>query len=50
MQDEQMSKASQDDNYRTAINDDNLDDPVWQPSHATNSHFCHKASEYPLQR
>ena len=37
MQDEQMSKASQDDNYHTAIDDDGLDDtiqfgnPVTQP-------------------
>ena len=37
MQDEQMSKASQDDNYHTAIDDDDLDDtiqfgnPVTQP-------------------
>ena len=37
MQDDQMSKASQDDSYHTTIDDDNLDDtiqfgnPVTQP-------------------
>ena len=48
MQDEQVSKASQDDNYHTAIDDDDLDDT----SLATQSfnHFCQEASEYPLQR
>ena len=49
IQDEQMSKASQDDNYCTTIDDDDL---MTQSSLAAQSlnHFCQEASEYPLQR
>ena len=49
MQDEQMSKASQDDNYCTPIDDDDLDDMI-QFGNQVTSHFCPEASEYPLQR
>ena len=44
VQDEQMSKASQEDNYHTAIDDD-LDDTI-----QSLNHFCQQALEYPIQR
>ena len=49
LQDEQMSKASQDDNYCTAIDDDDLDDTI-QFGNPVTQQFCQEMSEYPLQR
>ena len=48
MQDEQMSKASQDDSHHTTIDDDDLDDTI-QFGNPLN-HFCQEVSEYPLQK
>ena len=48
MQDEQMSKASQDDNYCTTIDDDDLDDTIQFGNPL--KHFCQETSEYLLQR
>ena len=48
-QDDQTSKASQDDNYCTAIGDDDLDDTV-QFGNPVTGHSCQEVSEYPPQR
>ena len=47
--DDQTSKASQEDNYSTAIDDDKQDDTIQFGNPITN-HSCQKALEYPLQR
>ena len=49
IQDDQTSKASQDDNYCTAIGDDDLDDTV-QFGNIVTQPFLQEVSEYPLQR
>ena len=48
MPDDQTSKASQDDNYHTAIVDDGLDNTL-QFGNPVTSHSCQAVSEYPLQ-
>ena len=49
MPDDQTSKASQDDNYCTAIDDDDLDDTV-QFGKSNHSAIPVKKHQYPLQR
>ena len=49
IQDYQMYKASQDDIYSTAIDDDDLDNTVHLVIQSPN-HSCEEASEYHLQR
>ena len=49
VQEDQTSRVSQDDNYHTAIDDDDLDDTV-QFGHLVMNFFCQGASEYQQQR
>ena len=46
--DDQTSRASQEDKYHTAINDDDQDNPIQFGNPVI--HSCQEASEYPLQR